>query len=174
MLVAAAATACSSDTPTSDEPATTAQDTIAVTSSAFGDGQAIPTQFTCDGDNTSPPLRWSDLPADARVLALVVDDPDAPGGGFVHWVVLDIPTDVTEVGADSVPGNAPQASNSFGHTSYDGPCPPSGTHHYRFTAYALSAPTGLRDGVDLDTALEAIDDVATARGRLVGTYQHTG
>ncbi|MEP6666745.1 MAG: YbhB/YbcL family Raf kinase inhibitor-like protein [Nocardioidaceae bacterium] len=174
VLALVASAGCSSDTAAPDEPATTAADTITVTSSAIPAGGAIPERFTCDGDSGSPPLRWNGVPVDAGAVALVVDDPDAPDGPFVHWVVLDIPTDITEVAADDVPGNAPQAANSFGNALYDGPCPPSGTHHYRFTIYALSAPTGLSGGADLGTALQAIDDKATARGRLIGTYRHAG
>jgi Raf kinase inhibitor-like YbhB/YbcL family protein len=146
---------------------------ITVSSSAFQQGQAIPTRFTCDGDNDAPPLRWDSVPEDAAALALVVDDPDAPGGTYVHWVVLDMPVETTGLDTGAVPSGAAQAKNSAGRASYAGPCPPSGTHHYRFTIYALSKRTGLSDGAALDKALDAVEATATAQGRLVGTYERS-
>lgn len=147
-----------------------APELIKVSSTAFENGQFLPAEFTCDGDGHPPPLTWSGVPTEAAALALVVDDPDAPRGTFVHWIVLDMPTDTTGLDADSIPSGAVQATNSAGRPSYAPPCPPSGTHHYRFTVNALSQPTGLRDGADLDTALRAIGSTTTAQGRLVGTY----
>ena len=147
---------------------------ITVSSSAFQDGQPIPARFTCDGDGDSPPLTWDDVPEDALALALVVDDPDAPKGTFVHWIVLDIPIGAPELSAGTVPSGAVQAKNSAGKASYFGPCPPSGTHHYRFTVYALSQRTGLSDGADMDKALDAVTSTAIAQGRLVGTYERSG
>ena len=143
---------------------------INVSSHAFADGESLPGRFTCDGDGQPPPLAWNGVPAGTPALALVVDDPDAPRGTFVHWVVLDLPGDSTELDGSSLPSGAVQATNSAGRASYSPPCPPSGTHHYRFTVYALSAPTGLRDGAPLDTALRAIESTATAQGRLISTY----
>jgi Raf kinase inhibitor-like YbhB/YbcL family protein len=146
---------------------------ITVTSSAFGDGQPIPARFTCDGAGVSPPLAWQGVPPNAQALALVVDDPDAPRGTFVHWVVLDIDPSVKSVGEAATPGNV-QARNSAGDAAYFGPCPPKGTHHYRFTVFALSSATGLAAGAKLDDALKAIDAAAVAQGRLVGTYARGG
>ena len=151
-----------------------APESITVTSTAFQPDQPIPAKFSCDGDNVSPALAWQGVPAEAKVTALVVDDPDAPRGTFTHWVVLDIPAGTTSVAEAQVPAGAKQAQNSAGRAAYMGPCPPSGTHHYRFTIYALSAPTGLADGAGLDEALTAIDGVTIARGRLTGTYAHRG
>jgi Raf kinase inhibitor-like YbhB/YbcL family protein len=145
-------------------------DMITVTSTAFEEGAAIPSRYTCDGDDLAPPLTWTGVPSDAEALALIVDDPDAPSGTFTHWVVLDIPVSTTRVDEGGVPQGGVQAQNSAGDASYFGPCPPSGTHHYRFTVYALSSPTGLADGVDLDTALAAVEEAATSQGRLTGTY----
>jgi Raf kinase inhibitor-like YbhB/YbcL family protein len=147
---------------------------IKVSSSAFADGQSIPKQFTCDGDGKPPPLSWEGVPVGTAALALVVDDPDAPRGTFVHWVVLDLPVATSEVNAGALPSGAIQATNSAARASYSPPCPPSGTHHYRFTVSALSQPTGLRDGTELETALQAIESVTTAHGRLVGTYARSG
>jgi len=163
-------TAAACDGQGREEPAVTAPDVISVTSTAFADGKPIPARFTCDGANTSPPLAWDGVPEEAEALALVVDDPDAPRGTFVHWVVLDIPTETRGVDESRVPGGATQAKNSAGRASYFGPCPPSGTHHYRFTVYALSSTTGLNGGVNVDKALQRINELAMARGRLVGTY----
>ncbi len=114
------------------------------------------------------------MPDDAAAVALVVDDPNAPGGSFVHWVVLDMPADTTSMNSGRIPSDAVQAKGSTGQPTYVPPCPPSGTHRCRFTLYALSEPTGLDDGVDTDRALEAIESSATAQGRLVGTYARGG
>jgi Raf kinase inhibitor-like YbhB/YbcL family protein len=153
-----------------EEPATEVDESITVTSEAFEEDQAIPRVYSCDGDDVAPPLAWDGVPADAVAVALVVDDPDAPGGTYVHWIVLDIAPAVTSVDEGGVPSGAVQAANSAGDASYAGPCPPEGTHHYRFTVYALDAPTGLDEGASTEDALAAIDEHAMARGRLTGTY----
>lgn len=147
---------------------------ITVSSTAFTDDQPIPARFTCDGAGDTPPLAWDGIPKEAAALALVVDDPDAPNGTFVHWVVLDLPPETTQLDGGTLPSGAVQAKNSAGKPSYYGPCPPSGTHHYRFTVYALSQPTGLSDGADTGKALAAVESKATAQGRLVGTYERSG
>jgi Raf kinase inhibitor-like YbhB/YbcL family protein len=163
--------ACGGSQQTPEEgPAVTAPDVITVTSTAFQPTQPIPPRFSCDGANVSPPLAWSGVPPDAKAVALVVDDPDAPRGTFTHWVLLDIPSETTSIAEDVVPPGATQATNSAGKASYFGPCPPSGTHHYRFTIYALSAESGLSTGAPLDRALAAIDGAAIAKGQLVGIY----
>lgn len=143
---------------------------ITVTSNAFQDGRPIPKRFTCDGDSTSPQVAWRGVPKDAKALALVIDDPDASNGTFVHWLLVDMGPETTKVEAGSVPSGAVQAENGAGDASYTGPCPPSGTHHYRFTIYALKARTGLDDGASTETALGAVRKAAIAQGRLVGTY----
>jgi Raf kinase inhibitor-like YbhB/YbcL family protein len=172
VTVLLALAACGSDDTSS--PATVdAPATIEVTSTAFGEGDPIPEQYTCDGDEVAPPLAWSGVPADAAAVALVVDDPDAPSGTFTHWVVLDIPVKVTSSPEDGTPGGA-EAENSAGDASYAGPCPPSGTHHYRFTVVALDTETGLAAGAPLGDALAAVDQHAVARGTLTGTYARGG
>jgi Raf kinase inhibitor-like YbhB/YbcL family protein len=149
----------------------TAPSSISVTSRGFQDGGKIPRKYTCDGDDVSPPLTWKGVPPNAGSLALVVDDPDAPRGTFTHWVVLDLDPTTTALDEARLPtGAAKQAKNSAGRPKYFGPCPPSGTHHYRFTVYALSEATGLPDGAELDEALSAIETRALARGRLTGLY----
>ncbi|MEU4197328.1 YbhB/YbcL family Raf kinase inhibitor-like protein [Kribbella sp. NPDC026611] len=158
------ATACGGGEP--KEPATTAPAEITVTSTAFREGGAIPSKYTCDGIGAAPPLAWTGTPSDAKAIALVVDDPDAPNGTFTHWIVLDLPpttTVLTEVDH--------QANNSEGKPEYTPFCPPSGTHHYRFNVYALSQATNLADGSSLDEALKAIDSTTIARGRLTGVYR---
>jgi hypothetical protein len=145
--------------------------TITVTSTAFSEGGRIPSKFTCDGANVSPPLTWRGVPAGATAIALIVDDPDAPRGTYVHWVLVDLPSEITELREDlTPPPGAVQAENSAGRAKYFGPCPPSGTHHYRFTIYALSAPTDLPAGARLDEAIDAIKGFTIARGRLTGLY----
>lgn len=148
----------------------TARGSITVTSRAFQDGGKIPRKFTCDGDDVSPPLAWKGLPANTGAVALVVDDPDAPRGTFTHWVLLDLEPVTTSISEGQVPPGATQASNSAGRPSYFGPCPPRGTHHYRFTVYALSEATGLPNGARLDEALHAIDARTLTLGRVTGLY----
>lgn len=149
---------------------TDAPESIAVTSPAFDEGEPIPEVYSCRGRNVSPPLAWSGVPADAAALALIVDDPDAPRGTYIHWVVADIDAGTTSVAERAVPSGGVQAENSGGAARYTGPCPPSGTHRYRFTVFALSAPTGLADGAPLDEALEAIGANAISQGTLVATF----
>ena len=168
LVVAACSGSDSSDTP--EPSADMSGGTITVTSDAFGDGDAIPVEFSCDGSNTSPALSWSGVPASADALALVVADPDAPSGTFYHWVVADIPTTTTRVDAGNTPEGGVVAQNSAGDSAYMGPCPPSGTHHYRFTVYALSERTGISADASTDDVLSAIDAVADTAGTLTGTY----
>jgi len=151
--------------------------TISLTSPAFAEGAAIPRRFTCDGEDLSPPLAWSEPPEGTRAFALVVDDPDAPGGTFTHWLVYDLPADARSlpegVPAESeLPGGGRQGENDFGRTGYGGPCPPRGEQHrYRFAVYALDAPLGLPPGAGRGEVLEAIAGHALARGMLTGTYR---
>jgi Raf kinase inhibitor-like YbhB/YbcL family protein len=169
-VVLVGSAACSSD-KTGKEPAVSAPTSIKVTSTAFQDGGSIPEKYTCDGAGVSPPLAWTGVPADTKSLALVVDDPDAPRGTFTHWVLLDLDPATRSIAEGATPSGAQQANNSAGKPSYFGPCPPSGTHHYRFTVYALSKPTGLSSGAKLDDALKAIDASTVTRGRLTATYR---
>lgn len=151
-------------------PAVESPSALTVTSPAFEDGAAIPREFTCKGSNTSPPLAWSGVAAGARSVALVVDDPDAKNGPFTHWVVYNIDPTSSAISAGEVPAGADQADNSGGKLGYTGPCPPSGTHHYRFTIYVLRSPLTLPAGGDPDAVLVAIKGKTTARGTLTGTF----
>ena len=159
--------AVTSVTPTA---ASAAPVTIIVHSPAFTAGTPIPARFTCKGSNTAPPLTWSGLPTDAVSIALVVDDPDAPGGTYTHWVVFNLPPTTTGIVGARIPAGAAQARNSGGQPGYMGPCPPSGTHHYRFTIYAEQRRLELPDGVAVREALDAIKTNAIASGRLTGLF----
>jgi len=150
--------------------------TFALTSDAFNEGQLIPARFTCDGDDSSPALSWSDPPDDTQSLALIMDDPDAPVGVFTHWVIYDIPADrrslpggVETVDRPSTGGV--QGKNDFGRIGYGGPCPPSGTHHYRFQLYALDSLLNLSPGASKQQLLDAITGHILATDTLTGTYR---
>ena len=147
-------------------------DRITVSSKAFGPGAPVPARFTCDGDDRSPPLAWRGVPASALELALVVDDPDAPGGTYVHWVVHGLDPGATGLAEAVLPPGARQARNSAGEARYKGPCPPgrSGAHHYRFTVYALDARIAAGAGAGPGAVLDAIGEAAIAKGTLTGTY----
>ena len=144
---------------------------ITVTSPAFAAGATIPKRFTCQGENVSPPLAWSGVAAGTAEVALVVDDPDAPRGTFVHWVVVGLDPARAKLAEGAVPPGARQLPNSGGSAAYTGPCPPGGpAHHYRFTVYALQRSPEVADDADPGAAVQAIEAAATARGRLVATF----
>jgi Raf kinase inhibitor-like YbhB/YbcL family protein len=146
-----------------------------LTSPAFADGAAIPTRHTCDGENRSPLLTWSQGPEGTRSWALVVDDPDAPAGTFTHWVLYDIPVDVREL-SENVPEATPGVSgrNSFQKTGYGGPCPPprDAAHRYRFVLHALDTESlGLPRGAAREDVEARIHGHVLATAQLVGTYR---
>lgn len=151
--------------------------TLEVRSDAFANGTSIPARYTCDGDDVSPPLSWNGVPEDAKSLALIVDDPDAPGGSFTHWIVYNISPEEKGLAEglpreQHLPGGLRQGVNSFGTTGYGGPCPPSGTaHRYTFHLYALNQSPDLPKDADR-AALEAwMRGRVVAEGVLVGTYR---
>jgi Raf kinase inhibitor-like YbhB/YbcL family protein len=149
---------------------------IQLISSAFEDGNPIPAQYTCQGKNISPPLAWSSPPAGTKSFALILDDPDAPRGTWVHWVVYNLPADTIglpeAVKADSVlPGNALQGRNDYKRNDYSGPCPPSGTHRYYFKIYALDTALDLKAGATKDDVLRAMEGHVLAHGQLMGTVK---
>ena len=146
-----------------------AADAIVVTSPAFADGATIPAQFTCHGAGGSPPLAWAGLPAGTESVAVVVEDPDAPGGTFVHWVLWGLPPDLGELATGTVPAGAVQARNSGGSVGWTPPCPPSGTHRYRFTVFAEGSGVDLPEGADPVTAVRAVQEAAVAADTLTGT-----
>ena len=150
---------------------------LTVSSSAFQEGDKIPAKYTCEGQDVSPPLAWSEPPAGTRSLALIVDDPDAPGGVFTHWLLFNIPPDSREL-PEAVPAQAEldsgalQGKTDFGRTGYGGPCPPPGRpHRYQFTLYALDQPLDLEGGASKKQLLSAMEGHILAQGQLTGTYQ---
>lgn len=140
-----------------------------ISSPAFNHHQKIPSKFTCEGKDINPALTIADVPADARSLALIVDDPDAPGRTWVHWVVFDIPTAVQEIGEHSIPGK--QGMNDFGRLNFGGPCPPSGEHRYFFKLYALDTTLNLQEGVTKKQLEEAMKGHVLSQTELVGLYR---
>lgn len=146
-------------------------------SDAFVNGQSIPAKYSCIGKNVSPALTWSDPPAGTQSFALIVDDPDAPMGTWVHWVLFNIPADQRSLAEDlPVTGKNVGAGaiyfgiNSSGNTRYDGPCPPSGTHRYYFKLYALDTLVDLLPGATKEELLKAMQGHILAQGELMGTF----
>lgn len=160
---------CSGSGEAAPDPPTSVDTSMRVTSTAFAEGASIPTRFSCDGDGVSPPLAWESVD-EGQAYALVVDDPDAPGGTFVHWAVVDIAATTSAVAEGSAPVGGVELKNSSGEAAYAPMCPPSGTHHYRFTVYALSEPSGLAADASLRDAFDAVSSLATASGTLTATY----
>jgi Raf kinase inhibitor-like YbhB/YbcL family protein len=145
-------------------------------SPAFEEGGAIPARYTCDGLDVSPPLSWGSVPDGTRSLALIADDPDAPSGTFVHWVLYNLPPDTRRLPEDvpnreTLPGGAAQGVNGAGGVGYMGPCPPSGTHRYFFKVYALDTRSNLGAGATKEDLVGAMEGHILAEGRLVGTYR---
>lgn len=145
--------------------------TIRLSSPAFKDGASIPRRFTCDGAGTSPPLRWSGVPAGARQLALVVQDRDA--GNFLHWGLIGIRPGIRRIAAGARPAGAASLENGFGRRGWGGPCPPGGKgeHRYVFALYALRRPLPAADAGSAARALAAIGSRALGRGTLTGRYR---
>ncbi len=141
-----------------------------LTSPAFADGADIPRTYSCAGDDVSPPLAWGDAPAEAKALLLIVDDPDARG--FVHWVVFDIPVTTSQLpeGASASGASLRQGTNSFGKAGWRGPCPPSGTHHYRFRLLAIRKPLGLTGAPTAERVLAAAEAQVVAETTLTGLF----
>lgn len=158
----------------------TAQAQIQLTSAAFSHGSVIPRVHTCDGEDTSPPLAWTGGPVERRSLALVCDDPDAPRGTWVHWVLYNLPGQTVELaqGVPSVPelpSGARQGRNDSGEIGYSGPCPPPGKpHRYYFRLYALDIMLTLPHGVSKGELERAMANHVVGQGTLMGTYQRGG
>jgi len=149
---------------------------IKVKSEAFEEGGMIPKKYTCDGEDASPPLSWTGVPEGTKALALICDDPDAPVGTWVHWVIFNIPPDTTGLSENIPPervleSGARQGRNDFGNIGYGGPCPPRGTHRYYFKLYALDKKVDLEPGATKDELLKAMEGHILAEGRLMGRYK---
>jgi hypothetical protein len=147
---------------------------IKVASTAFKEGESIPSQYTCDGVNISPSLEWTATPG-AKTLAIVCDDPDAPAGTWTHWLVYNLPGATMGVienmpVQEKVGGGGMQGTNDFGKIGYGGPCPPKGTHRYFFKVYALDSELPLKPAATKDQLMKAMEGHVIAQGQLMGTY----
>ena len=148
---------------------------LVLASTAFKEGDAIPKQYGCKGADISPPLRWSGIPEKTKTFALIVDDPDAPMGTWVHWVIFNIPASVTGLpenvpAEESLPDGALQGKNDFKSFGYGGPCPPGGTHRYFFKLYALDTTLQLKAGCTKAELLKAMAGHILAEAQLMGRY----
>jgi Raf kinase inhibitor-like YbhB/YbcL family protein len=149
---------------------------IQVTSRAFGEGGMIPTQYTCDGRDISPPLAWTGIPEGTKSLALICDDPDAPMGTWVHWVLFNLPPNAKEIpeaipSQKSLESGARHGSNDFRKYGYGGPCPPGGTHRYYFKLYALDTVIDQKPGITKADLLKEMEGHILAQGQLMGKYK---
>lgn len=180
VAVGAAASGCTGgDDGDAPEVPEDSEGSPSISSLAFDDGEEIPTEYTCDGANNSPPLRIEGVPEEAETLALIVDDPDAPNRTSVHWLLWNIPADTEQI-PQSIPqgpaiselGGAVQGTNGNDDVGYFGPCPPpeDGPHTYRFILYAVEAELELESGADRDELDTALDGRTVGAARLDGTY----
>src|SRR3989344_1940186 len=149
------------------KPGSEIKQVMKIQSSAFNNNETIPVKYTCDGENINPPLSFSDIPSDAKSLALVMDDPDAPSGTWVHWTVWNIDPKTIEI----VPQNAIEGTTSFGKPGYGGPCPPSGTHRYFFKLYALDNTLQLSASSTKEDLEKAMEGHIIGQTDLVGLYK---
>lgn len=141
-----------------------------LTSPAFEHNQGIPSEYTCDGPNVLPELNMEDIPENAKSLALIMDDPDAPAGTWVHWVVWNIPRDTKMIAKGAEPQGI-QGTTSFGKPGYGGPCPPSGTHRYFFKLHALNTTLNLKGGSTKEDLEQAMQGHIIEKTELMGTYK---
>ncbi|MBP7056167.1 MAG: YbhB/YbcL family Raf kinase inhibitor-like protein [Candidatus Omnitrophica bacterium] len=149
---------------------------MTVESSAFDDGEAMPDKYSLSDDNVSPPISWSDVPSNTKSVAVICEDPDAPSGLWVHWVVFNIPSDISALPEDLpdegvLAGGIIQGVNDFGRIGWDGPAPPEGVHRYIFRVYGLDSMLGLGPGASRKELLSAMDGHIIARGSMTGTYE---
>ncbi len=152
------------------------KDMLKITSSAFENEGMIPSKYTCDGANISPPLKFDGIPENTKSIALICDDPDAPMGTFVHWVIYNLPPTTKELPEkfpddETLPDGTRQGTNDFGSTGYSGPCPPRGIHRYFFKVYALDAKIDTVPVADKKHLLKAMEGHIIATGQLMGKYQ---
>ncbi|HET9947501.1 MAG TPA: YbhB/YbcL family Raf kinase inhibitor-like protein [Longimicrobiales bacterium] len=145
-------------------------------SDAFADGRKIPLEYTCEGDDVSPPLQWADVPADAKTLVLIVEDPDAPRPPWIHWVLFNLPAEGTPSlardlsGSGRLPAGTVEGVNSWGTVGWRGPCPPSGTHRYVFRSWALDHALDLPPGTSAAEVRDAMQGHQLAEATLTGRY----
>jgi len=152
-----------------------ASKTMQLKSNAFSPEEMIPSKYSCDGEDVSPRLSWGEIPNGTQSLALIADDPDAPGGTFVHWVLYNLPPDTHQL-PENVPAKTEQVSgalqgkNNFGNLGYGGPCPPGGTHRYFFKLYALDQMLDLKAGATKAEVEAAMEGHVLAEAHLMGRY----
>ena len=144
-----------------------------ISSTAFENNGQIPKEYTCDGSDVNPPLKFEGIPAEAKSLALIVDDPDAPVGTWVHWVLWNIDPKITDIKENTVPSGAQQGTNDFRKRNYGGPCPPSGTHRYFFKLYALDTSLNLGPNVTKSDIESSIKGHILAKTELIGLYKRS-
>lgn len=149
---------------------------LKVTSTAFKEGEMIPQKHTCDDRDVSPPLAWSEAPAGAKSFALICDDPDAPVGTWVHWVLFNLPATTRELPENIAPEKTlafgeRHGKNSWGRLGYGGPCPPGGTHRYFFKLYALDTTLSLQPGATKADVEKAMQGHILSQGQLMGRYK---
>lgn len=137
----------------------------------FANNESIPSKYTCDGEDATPELTISDVPKDAKSLVLIVDDPDAPMGTWVHWLIYNLPVSTTKINAKNLPQEAKQGMTDFGRVGWGGPCPPSGTHRYFFKLYAIDKALDLPVGVTKSQLEQAIKDHIIEKTELIGLYK---
>jgi Raf kinase inhibitor-like YbhB/YbcL family protein len=149
---------------------------LQISSTAFSAGETIPKKFTCDGPDVSPQLKWNDLPANTQSIELIMDDPDAPGGTWVHWVLYDLPANTRDLPEgvakqEQLFSGARQGRNDFGRVGYGGPCPPPGKpHRYFFKLYALDTKLNLKAGATKADVERAMKGHVLAQTELIGKY----
>lgn len=141
-----------------------------IKSSAFENNEKIPAKYTCDGQNINPPLTFSQVPKEAKSLVLIVDDPDAPGKTWTHWVLYNILSSTLQILENQIPEGAVEGVTDFGSTGYGGPCPPSGTHRYFFKLYALDTTLDLEESATKADVEEKIKDHIIEKAELIGLY----
>ena len=173
LVISSTVAACAKEAPA---PQKEVEMTLSLSSTAFKEGDKIPVKYTCDGQDISPPLAWGDPPQRTQAFVLIVDDPDAPGGAFTHWVLFNLPASARQLGEgipqERLQNGTLQGKNDFGRIGYGGPCPPRGTaHRYRFTLYALDKPLDSKPGASKKQVLDAMKEHILAQGQLTGTYQ---
>ena len=153
--------------------------TLKLSSPAFNSGDAIPTKFTCEGDDVSPPLKWENSPSGTKTFAIILEDPEdttAPGGIFTHWTLFNVPSDIMELEENAsatgkIPNDAVEGKNDFGNIGYGGPCPDgSGKHNYRFTIYSIDKKLSLGSGTSMKQLLENIEGHVIEKAELRGIY----
>lgn len=171
--------ACASRTQPTSTPAKEipprGQIEFKLTSNAFKEGEAIPRQYTCDGVNVSPSLEWSGVPKNAKTIAIIADDPDAPSGTWVHWVLYNLPADVIGLvenlpARENLRAGGFQGKSDFGKIGYGGPCPPSGSHRYFFKIYAVDSELPLKAGATKAEVEKALEGHIVGQTQLMGTY----